>query len=512
MIPNRRFVWSVCVACLLGLAPWLVIAPGPLVLAAAAPQEEGPRPKLRIRDHDDGHVRPHDHGHPHDHTPPPRVPPEEEHRPSAIPDRIILTWTGDPARTQAVTWRTDPSVARGLAQIAPALENGRDLEPAARTVEAVSCDLSTDLGPSRHHTVEFTDLAPGQLYAYRVGDGTNWSEWNHFRTASEGAEPFSFIYFGDAQNEIKSLWSRVIREAYAAAPRARFMIHAGDLVNRANSDAEWGEWFAAGGWLNAVVPSIAVPGNHEYQRAPRPESSRDSSGTAPALAEPLLSGHWRPQFAFPQNGPEGLEESVYSLDYQGVRIVGLNSNVRHREQAEWLERVLAERPPSISWTILTFHHPVYSSAKGRDNPTIRALWQPVFDRHAVDLVLQGHDHTYARSGLRVHDNVPSGRNVRDPQRGTVYVVSVSGPKMYELQQLPDMKRRAEDTQLFQVISIDGPTLRYEARTATGLLYDAFTLRKRPGLPNELIDEIPATPERRRTPKREPAKAASRSTP
>jgi hypothetical protein len=38
------------------------------------------------------------------------------------------------------------------------------------------------------------------MYAYRVGDGTHWSEWFHARTAANEPEPFSYIYFGDAQN------------------------------------------------------------------------------------------------------------------------------------------------------------------------------------------------------------------------------------------------------------------------------------------------------------------------
>ena len=39
---------------------------------------------------------------------------------------------------------------------------------------------------------------------------------------------------------------------------------------------------------------------------------------------------------------------------------------------------------------------------------------------------------------------------------------------------------AEDVQLFQVLRFDGPVLRYEARTATGRLYDAFELRDENG--------------------------------
>jgi len=35
----------------------------------------------------------------------------------------------------------------------------------------------------------------------------------------------------------------------------------------------------------------------------------------------------------------------------------------------------------------------------------------------------------------------------------------------------------EDTQLFQVLRIDPQRLRYEARTVTGRLYDAFELKR-----------------------------------
>ena len=211
--------------------------------------------------------------------------------------------------------------------------------------------MSTDLHQVHCHTVVFEGLEPGADYLYRVGDGVNWSEWIRFTTAKDEPAPFSFIYFGDAQNDLKAHWSRVIRQAYSDAPQAKFLLHAGDLINRGDADAEWGEWFRAGGWVNAMMPTLATPGNHEYGR-----SLSEGRG---------LSEHWRPQFAFPENGPEGLEESVYFVDYQGVRFVSLNSNEQQEEQVEWLRRVLADNPNR--WTILTFHHPIYSAAKGRDN-------------------------------------------------------------------------------------------------------------------------------------------------
>jgi hypothetical protein len=59
--------------------------------------------------------------------------------------------------------------------------------------------------------------------------------------------------------------------------------------------------------------------------------------------------------------------------------------------------------------------------------------------------------------------------------------------MYNLNQKQFMVRVAEDTQLYQVIHIDGMKLRYEARTATGELYDSFTLEKTAGEANRLTE-------------------------
>lgn len=395
-------------------------------------------------------------------------------QPTPYPDRVILTWVGDPARSAAVTWRTDTSVTKAKAQIAVA-DDGPAFAKRAVEIAAASARFRSNAGEAINHSVRFTDLKPATLYAYRVGDGASWTEWHQFRTASDKPEPLTFLYVGDAQNDILSLWSRVVRMGYARAPEAHFFIHAGDLVNRGSSDEEWGDWFRAGGWIHATIPSFPVAGNHEYDR-------RDGNRR-------LLTDHWRAQFTLPENGVPGLEESNYYVDVQGVRVVALNANERQQEQAAWLDEVLSRDPQR--WTVLTFHQPIYSTARSRDNKELRETWQPVFDKHAVDLVLQGHDHTYARS------NLMTGVNARGGKAGTVYVVSVSGPKMYENQRQPWMIRKAEDTQLFQVIRIDGESLRYESRTARGILYDAFELRKRKRGPNQLVNLIPDTPERLR---------------
>lgn len=420
--------------------------------------------------------------------PPAKIDAAEQHKPSVLPDRIVLTWSGDPAHTQDVTWRTSTEVHHSFVEFAVATKGPYFVTNAVR-IEATTAPFESDLGTCHLHTAQMKALAPATKYAYRVGDGNNWSEWFHFRTASTSTEPFTFIYFGDAQNDVRSMWSRIIREAQSDAPKAAFMLHAGDLVNVANRDSEWGEWFGGGHWLNAMMPSVATPGNHEYGR-----ETIEADGKETTIRK--LSGHWKPYFSFPMNGPEGLKESVYWMDFQGTRIISLNSNEQHELQAKWVEQVLANNPNR--WTIVTFHHPMYSSAKGRDNVGLRQLWKPIFDKYRVDLVLQGHDHSYARTGLALPvtaENLETGVNVKEGP--TVYVVSVSGPKQYDVGDRDFFSRSASGAQLYQIIEVGPDSLHYEARVANGELYDEFVLQKQEGEFNILEDRVPDTPEARK---------------
>lgn len=398
------------------------------------------------------------------------------------PHRIMLTWAGDPARTQAVTWRTEDKPGESFAEVALATDGPKF--DGTKRVEARTENVETTGGEVAHyHTALIEGLQPSARYVYRVGNEEHMSEWNHFDTASDKPEPYAFIYLGDAQNDVKSLWSRVVREGFKDASDARFVLHAGDLINIPNADHEWRDWFEAGGWIFRRIPSIATPGNHEYAR-------REDGGEGR-----VLSKYWRPQFEYPLNGPDDLVDTAYYIDYQGTRFISLDSNVDPVPQAGWLEKTLANNPNR--WTIVTFHHPVYSAAVRRDNPKIRETWAPLFDRYKVDLVLQGHDHTYGRTGP-----VRSGAIVGETEQGTVYIVSVSGPKMYEVttETRVLMSRMAEDTQLFQVLRVGEDSITYEARTPTGTLYDAFELVKHPEGGSRLIDRKPDTPENLRKPK------------
>ncbi len=384
--------------------------------------------------------------------------------PTAKPDRIILNITADPVTTMAVTWRTDTTVTETVARLCRNIA-GVLMADSALAVTGRSEDITADGVTARFHSVIFTGLIPGTGYAYSVGSGAEASEWFTFRTAEAGAAPFSFLWFGDSQVGPVSSYARVIRQAYRSVPGAAFMIFTGDLIdggyNSKTLDEEWGDWHRAAGFIASEVPVVATPGNHEYYN-PQDRQKRE------------FNRYWRPGFTLPENGPAGLEETDYSFDYQDVRFIIVSSDQMLRDEAiarhqtEWVESLLKDNP--CKWTVMAFHHPVFSTAARRDNKIVRENLKPLIDRYSVDLVLNGHDHTYARGIMK-----PDGVVQRGRVAGTVYLVSVSGSKQYRQDAEPWWETGYTNTQFWQKITVDGNRLIYKAFDASGSLADQFML-------------------------------------
>lgn len=404
---------------------------------------------------------------------------ENPYIPTRIPDRVNLTVTVDPSTSAAVTWRSSTDVEEAFAEIVQADANPLYRNKAKR-LTARTETLTTNNGrykdliwegvTAAYHSIVFQNLEPNTMYTYRVGSGEDWSEWFQFRTTSDQNDKFSFLYFGDAQTEIRSMWSKVIRQAYAQAPEAKLMLHAGDLINRSTRDEEWGEWFEAGSFIHATVRNMPSPGNHDYGRNDEAEE---------------ISPFWRAQFTLPKNGPKGLEESCYFTDIQGVRFISLDTypvedlKMYIESQEVWLDSILKHNPNQ--WTCVVSHYPIYSAKATRDNKVMRETFKPIFDKYKVDLVLQGHDHAYTRGMKNI--------SMEEGESGTMYVVSVSGPKMSDsdMEKKIWMDKLEVYTQLYQVITVDENVLQYRAYTVGGDLFDGFDLVKRPGKVNRVVE-------------------------
>lgn len=393
---------------------------------------------------------------------------------TSFPDRIVLNLPEDASTSMAVSWRTDVDISEGYCELQ--VLSGTRIDPAdSKSFKAITSlhEFTSESEPTivcNHHTYVFENLVPGEKYMYRVGAKDFWSEWLEFSTPDNLTNEFSFLYFGDPQNDIKSQWSRMIRRAYKTNPDCSFVLYAGDIINHAGNDTEWDEWFKAGSFIYGSVPQVMTPGNHDYD-------------------DLMLDPHWNAQFTQANNGPKGLEGTCFFVDYKNLRLISFDSaadgeleNENGYEvtaQKAWLDSVL--KTNTKEWVIVTTHLPFYSPKESRDNALIRRNFQPILEKYNVDMVLTGHDHSYGRG---------TATDSSDPDNAIMYVVSVSGPKLYPAGDKDWMQQKGSYLQLFQNINIKDNVLVYEAYTASGELHDKFTLKKNGKGKNKLVEQKP----------------------
>ncbi len=372
------------------------------------------------------------------------------HPASDRPDQIVATLTATPSTSLAVQWRTGPAVGRGVVRIRP-----MDAPPAAaREVVAATTRIEAPRTLNQplvlRHTVLLADLAPDTAHRVEVGDGSpdGWSTPRTFRTAPVAPSVVRFLAFGDVQEgyaTFRALWESALR----TVPDAGFAVFAGDLVSRGNDSDDWDAFFAVLDEVGAPLPIVPAVGNHELL-----------PGEAPDL--------YRRIFVLPENGPPGLEPGrAYTLDFAGVRLLVLDSNLEGGQAAWMEERLRAWREEPLRPVVAVAHHGAYTSRPGRYHPMVRERWAPILEGHGVPLVLQGHDHAY----LRTHPTAPE-------HGGTTWLIATAGGKFYPQARHDYAARAFAETPTFQVVTasaLDG-SLQLQTFDTSGRLLDEAELR------------------------------------
>lgn len=371
--------------------------------------------------------------------------------------RVALCISEDPQHQMNVSWQNITALETPRVQVArnsPYVKFYKEAWEVGVDTERVVLSDSSEVYV---YSAWMKGLDPGTSYAYRVGSDAEWSEWFVFRTAKETDDAFRFLYFGDPQNGLRSHVSRAFRAGYQEAPDAAFLTMAGDLVSVPGIDKQWEDLFHAGGWIFGSVPLAPIMGNHAY-----------------FINGKWLKEHtpyWRPHFTLPENGLKSLPETNYYFHYQGVLFVVINGSEQLEEQALWLDETLSRE--QSRWVILSIHQPLYATGQGRDGSKRRKAFLAVIDKHEVDLVLQGHDHTFGRTyPLR------AGKTVGKRDKGTVYINSVSGSKQYKLAPAMDEVFAVSDgdKQFYHVIDVNTKRLKLSSFTVDGELRDEIIIK------------------------------------
>ena len=185
-------------------------------------------------------------------------------------------------------------------------------------------------------------------------------------------------------------WGRTLDVAYGLHPDLNFIISAGDQVNKTGKPKE--EEYA--GYLAPkTLQSLAVAttiGNHDS-----------------------LNADYAYHFNVPNETENGATEAGGDYYYSygpGLFIVLNTNNYNVAEHEKTMQEAVAS-DPDAQWRIVTIHQDIYGSGldhSDTDGMILRTQLTPVFDKYDVDVVLQGHDHTYSRSKLLYGDGQSHG--------------------------------------------------------------------------------------------------------
>jgi 3',5'-cyclic AMP phosphodiesterase CpdA len=337
------------------------------------------------------------------------------------------------------------------------------------TVAAVTREFrpaETGISAFHQHTARIRGLRGGASFEYRVRhDGKVLARGNRVALAPSSPTPFTFHAFGDSGQATAA--QRRIADLMAAG-QPDLVLHTGDLAYSSGTFEEFQRtFFAYYGDLIGSAPFFPTPGNHDYV-------TRDA---AP----------YRSMFTVPSEGvPEADRGRYYSFDWGNAHFVSLDSNApltaavdEGGSMLDWFDRDLAAT--RRFWRIVFFHHPPYAAGTSEGDSQVslvRDYVVPILERHGVQLVLNGHHHSYQRTcRVRAGTRVPAGT-------GTVYVTTGGGGgELYRVDAAP-LLDAGKSAHHYCRGRVDGFRLTLHATDSDGAEVDELTLAPQP-----VIDQV-----------------------
>lgn len=374
-------------------------------------------------------------------------------------------------------------------------------------------DTLADESSTTEHELNVIGLSPNTTYYYSVGTAdttyTPAVEDYYFRTSPEHGtdQPIRIWAIGDfgngsqAQLDVKTGYTHHFGDVHTDV-----WMWLGDNAYGDGTDQEYQEN------VFEVYPEVLrnsvvwpCPGNHDY-------GSIDIFNNGPYFDIMTL----------PTNGEAGGvpsgEEGYFSFDYGNIHFLSLNTEyllyiaTGGTPFQNWLEQDLQNT--NADWIVAFFHQPPYSKGThDSDDAFSRPFFMrqnvlPLLEEYGVDLVLNGHSHSYERSYLinghygtsstwnpttmlinGTNGNPNDGNSYQkyydgdDPNLGAVYaVVGCSGQKGDGDSPLdhPVMYMSTEDYHGSMVIDVNDLELNAKFIDTAGMVLDEFVILKTTG--------------------------------
>lgn len=358
------------------------------------------------------------------------------------PRLVHLGLAGDPMTSIVAQWRTmDETTTAGSIRYGV----GANLTEAqlTETVKAIHFGYrATGTDIYRMHQAHVCDLTAGTTYSYQVGTGDSWSPIYTFHTAPDvTAHPDAetvFGFVGDSRGGY-DVWTQLAGQIKQRTPD--LILFSGDAVTIGLTQPEWEEFLEGAQDLFATTPVVLTNGNHE----------------ANAI-------NFYSQFAMP-----GDQEN-FGFTYGFTRIFVANDSPENPSDLTGATPQAMDADftahADARWKMMMSHQPMFSSGtRHGSNLSLRTAWQPIVDKHHLDLVLNGHEHQYEISK-------PVLGGAVDPA-GTVYVVAGgAGAELYGFGTAGFWTDFMESTHMATVIRVRRDMLTLDSFRADGSMVNA----------------------------------------
>jgi acid phosphatase type 7 len=361
---------------------------------------------------------------------------------SAAPARVRIGLGGattagqpgyaDPSTTAAFTWETKG--ANHAAKVKLGSDPGSLTDVHAGfswTTPQPTAGIGADEPATYMHEVHVCGLTPGKTYYYQVGGGPAgaevWSATQSFTTVPTTGK-VTVGLLGDARDQV-STWQLVNMRLRDAG--ANVLLVSGDMVDFGTQASAYTKWLDAI-WHDpsdatkflTLGQTMLVPiaGNHENEAV-----------------------RFFGNFAIPGDGPYAKKFASFNvgnthfvmLDDEQIATVDAPTD-ESKAHLAWLDADLAKANADRAahpFIVAISHRALVSSSKHAGDMDVlqaRAALMPIFDKYAVDMVVNGHDHEYERSNPVKAGNPPNGP-VSVQATGTVYMIAAgAGADPYEV--------------------------------------------------------------------------------
>ncbi len=269
----------------------------------------------------------------------------------------------------------------------------RSLEPAIGSIkyDTEKGRLGNEVvepGPRQKHHLELFGLEPSTRYFYAVyEDGQEVYEEENFRTGRRDTETkFSFLVLGDSGVDTPTQW-KVGEEMRKSMDQEEvdFVLHVGD-VHQGIGDYYDNVYFKPYREILKNVNIFTSLGNHDV--------ITDNGAV------------YLDDFYLPNNNPDSTER-YYSFRWGNAFFIALDTNMNYAPgtaQYDFLiEALKSPERTSATWTFVYAHHPPFTEywTNYYGDETVQNHLVPVYEAYDVDMVLNGHTHSYER-GEREH--------------------------------------------------------------------------------------------------------------